>query len=133
MIRATASADPSDVNSVIQLAGLKPAQVPASHTLSADTQLLLSAIGSLERSLGSRNGYEKADKYFRIDNGKVMFEDGSSAELGESVCDVSYTKLGILIDIHPADEKIFVKGSGGKVTPFAASSIKSRGLTSLPF
>src|SRR5262249_27315039 len=129
----TASADASDVNSVIQLAGLRPAEAPVRRTVSADTQILLSAIGSLERRLEPPDGRDKALRFFRIEEDKVIFEDNTDASLGEEVYGPKANLIGQIVDIHPSEGRIYVRNREGKVMPFAANSIKSKGMTTLPF
>jgi hypothetical protein len=132
-IKETAAATADDINSVIQLAGLKPAETPVNHTVSGDTQILLSAIASLERRLEPTDNRSKSQRFFRIEGDKVFFEDETDASLGDQVYDSKGTIIGEVVDIHPAEEKIFIRNSVGKVIPFAAYSIKSRGLSMIPF
>lgn len=133
-IKETASSSGEGFNSVVHLAGLKAAKVPEKQEVSADTQLLLSAIASIERRIDTAETRAKAaPRFFQITDDKVEFSGGSTAALGEDIYDGNSTHLGKLVDIHPSDEKIFIKNKDGKVIPFAASSIKSKGLTIFPF
>lgn len=133
-LNETASASSNDINSVIQLAGIKAAEVPDSRTISSDTQVLLSAIAALERGLDQSESHaNKGTKFFHMEDDKVVFSDGSEALMGESVYDGKANEIGEIVDIYPASEKMYLKNKEGKITPFSASSIKSRGLTIIPF
>lgn len=133
-LRETAKPSSGSINSVVQLAGIKAADVPASQTVSPDTQLLMSAIAALERKIEIQDTSSKATvRFFKIDNDKVVFGDGTEATINTEVYDPRGESIGILIDIHPADEKIFIRQQDGKVLPYSAYSIKSRGLSLFPF
>lgn len=133
-ISETAKAGAAGVNSVVQLAGIKAAEVPAGQTVSPDTQLLLSAIGTLERRIDSFEVRGRSNaRYFSIEDEKVTFADGTEAELQDSILDREFKTVGVLVDIHPMDEKIFIRQDSGKIIPFSAYSLKSKGLTMVPF
>jgi hypothetical protein len=133
-ITETANAGAGNLNSVVQLAGIKAAEVPAGQTVSPDTQLLLSAIASLEKRIEDKeNGSQRALKFFHIEGDKVIFSDKTEVELDNEVFDSRGDSIGVLVDIHPADEKIFLRQESGKVIPYAAHSVKSKGLSAIPF
>lgn len=58
-VTETASTPEKDTNSIVHLAGIKPAEVPATQTISADTQIILSAINDLDRRV---NEVQKASR-----------------------------------------------------------------------
>jgi hypothetical protein len=133
-ISETAKAGPEGMNSVVQLAGIKAAEVPAGQTVSPDTQLLLSAIGTLERRIDTIEVRGRSNaRFFRIEDDKVIFADGTEAELQDSVLDRDFNSVGVLVDIHPMEDKIFIRQESGKILPFSAFSLKSKGLTMVPF
>lgn len=132
-ILETAKANPETVNSVVQLAGLKAAEVPAGQTISADTGILLQAISSLESRITSIEIDRQSERHFYFADEKVFFRDKSDAGIGAEIYDAQSDLLGELVDVHPADDKIFVKAKSGKVTPFYAFSLRSKGLTAFPF
>jgi hypothetical protein len=133
-IQETASANGKGINSVVQLAGITAAEIPAKQQVSGETQLILSAIGSLERRV---NGIENKGKvnarFFTTEDEMVAFQDNSSANINEQIFNQAGESIGILVDIHPADEKIFIKQEDGKIISYAANSVRSKGLTSFPF
>jgi hypothetical protein len=129
----TSSSTKDDINSVIKLAGLKVATVPETQTVSAETQLILSAFASLERRFDHPEGQNKQQKFFEIVDGKVIFQDSYSSAIDEDIYDGKGNLVGTIVDIHPNEEKIFIKDSKGKTTSFYAYSVRSRGLTSMPF
>lgn len=133
-ITETAKVNENDLNSVVQLAGIKTAEVPVGQKVSPDTQLLLSAIGTLERRIDSveiRSG--STARYFRTEEDKVVFADGSVGEINDQISNQEWQVLGTLVDIHPIEEKIFIRQESGKIIPYSAFSVKSKGLQALPF
>ena len=132
-IKKTAEADSGDVNSVIQLAGIKSAEAPIGREVTTDTKIILSAISSLEQRLDSIESQKRQKRYFRIDGTNIILENNRSVTLGDELYDVNKNSLGEIIDIHPAEDKVFIKNKDGKVTPFASYSVKSMGLTDIPF
>lgn len=133
-IQDTASANGKGVNSVVQLAGITAAEIPAKQLVSGETQLILSAIGSLERRVdGIENKGRVTARFFTTDDEKVIFSDKTTAELNDEIFNDAGESIGFLIDIHPADEKIFIRQEDGKIIPFAANSVRSRGLSVVPF
>jgi hypothetical protein len=131
-VKETANANPNSFNSVVHLAGIKAAEVPAGQTVSPDTQLLLSAIAAVERRIDVVDNRSKA-RYFQIKDDTIIFSDEMTGRIGDTVYDDNSAEIGKIVDIHPAEEKIFVRQQDGKVIPFSASSIKAKGMTTLPF
>ncbi|MFZ2160612.1 MAG: hypothetical protein WAW02_00205 [Sideroxyarcus sp.] len=133
-ISETAKAGAENLNSVVQLAGIKAADVPAGQTVSADTQLLLSAIAALEKRVeASESGLRQSSRFFKTEDERVVFTDGTEAAINNIVYDAQGEKIGLLVDIHPMEEKIFVRQESGKIIPFSATSIKSKGMSLYPF
>lgn len=133
-IKETAAGHENGFNSVVSLAGLKVAEVPKQREVSPDTQLLLSAIGAVQSRLDSIDTRARpAHRFFRVDGERIVFLDGTRAEIGTEVYEEGGKELGCIIDIHPAEERIFLRQKDGKVVPYSALSIKSKGLTSIPF
>lgn len=132
-LKETATADPSSLNSVVQLAGIKAAEVPAGQEVSHDTQILLTAIASLERHIEGVDNRAKM-RFFRIAEDSVIFSDSTTVSIDDNIVDSRGNIIGTLVDIHPSEEKIFIREEGGKVIPFSATSIKSKGLSAeVPF
>lgn len=132
-ISETATASEKDMNSVVQLAGIRAAEVPAGQTVSADTQLLLSAIGALERRIETVEGGDRDNiRFFRVEDTTVMFSDTSVAYIGDDVY-IQGNVVGTLASINPTDQKIFIRQESGKIMPYSAISIKSKDLSSIPF
>lgn len=135
-IKETATIEQSSFNSVVHLAGLKAAIMPEDQSISPDTQLILSAIGSLERRIESDLRSKIDNGHFQIIDDKVYFKDSSEAEIGEDLyqpCKGEIKPIGQLVDIHPSEEGIFVRREDGKIVPFFAHSVKSKGLSTIPF
>lgn len=133
-IQETAESDGKVINSVVQLAGIKAADIPAGQMVSGDTQLILSAIGSLESRIDIIEGRSRnSPKYFQTTEDRVVFSEHDHAKINEEIFDRNANLIGILVDIHPGEEKIFIKQENGKVIPYSANSVRSRGMTSIPF
>jgi hypothetical protein len=133
-IKETAKSLAEGFNSVVQLAGLKAATVPEEQEVSPDTQLILSAIAGLERRVESEERRGRSNEvYFHTVGEVVQFPGGDQATVGENIYDGPGNLLGTLVDIHPSEEKIFVRQKSGKVMPFSASSVRSKNLTTIPF
>jgi hypothetical protein len=138
-IKETAKADDAGFNSVVHLAGIHSATVPEKQEISGDTQLLLSAIAALEGRIDLLDGRarQSASRYFKVEEHGVTFGDGSLAKLGDDIYDPSLTgqdaDVGKIVDLHPAEQKIFLQRPNGKTTPFSGYSIKSKNLSALPF
>jgi hypothetical protein len=131
-IMDTCNASDDSMNSIVRLAGIKTAEIPQGQTISADTQLIMSTIASLEKRVLAVDVSEKI-RYFKIDDDKVYFQDGSDASINESVYDYHKNEIGTIADIHPESEKIFIKQDDGKIIPYSAYSVRSKGTGSLPF
>lgn len=127
-IKETSVAEAGSLNSVVQLAGIKAAEVPAGQTVSPDTQLLLSAIANIEKRIEAVDNRAKL-RYFQINEDNVVFADSSVGMIGDSIFDMKGNDMGTIVDIHPSEEKIFLRQGDGKVIPFASTSIKSKGMS----
>lgn len=133
-ISETANAGAENLNSVVQLAGIKAAKVPEGQIVSPDTQLLLSALGALERRIDTVEGKGRSTvRYFHIEDDKVFFADGTKGEIGDSILNDDFLIIGTLVDIHATGDKIFIRQESGQIAAYSAFSSKSKGLSTLPF
>ncbi|ENY3129446.1 hypothetical protein ACFXAP_003513 [Vibrio cholerae] len=134
-ISDTARSDGNGINSVVQLAGIMAADIPERQQVSGDTKVLLSAISSLEKRIDlTEKLSQRMHKYFHIDGGQVVFADGSVADIGSTIFDGAGNEEGTLVDIHPLEEKIFIKANeDSNPISFYAGSIKAHGLSCFPF
>lgn len=133
-IRETANAQTDGFNSVVQLAGLKTAKVPAEQEVSPDTQLVLAAIASLERRVqSSEERSASKERFFRITGSGVQLSDNDHVSVGEQIYDGPGNLIGTLVETHPFDEEILVKRQNGAIIALSAFSVRSKNLTTLPF
>lgn len=133
-ITETAKAGAEGLNSVVQLAGIRAAEVPVGQTVSPDTQLILSSINILERRIESIEGMNSHEKYFFITNeGRVIFNDTSEASLNDEIFDSKANVIGFLNAVNSSEDKIFVRQKSGKTLTFSALSKSSKELSALPF
>lgn len=122
-----------DLNSIVRLAGIKTAEVPAGQTISPDTKLLLSAIESLDRrvqTVEERDVFEQI--HFIVDGEKVHFVDGTESTPGTDLY-INGREFGRLMGLNPVKQSITVQVKGGKSTEIPASSPMAKGLTDVPF
>lgn len=132
-IQETAASNQNDINSVIRLAGIKPAEMPIDRAVSPDTQILLSAIASLERRLEPPDNRREEMKFFVVQkDGNVVFRDNTEAKLGDEIYDAECREIGKLVDVRPAQERIYIQKTDGNVEAF---SIRSKGMSAddIPF
>jgi hypothetical protein len=131
-IGETANATAQDTNSIVHLAGIKTAEVPASQTISADTQLILSALNSLERRVDDIQGISEAapsDYYVTRDSfvtpresfriGSEMFKNGNF--------------LGKVVELNDRAQAVRVETPTGIVKWVPANSDMLQGVDDIPF
>ena len=132
-LKETATGDGDGFNSVVQLAGIQAAKVPDQQKVSTDTQVLLAALVNIERRIDAvERKPNDGPRFFTLDGNLVKFYDTTQGEIGEDIYE-NGNSVGILVDIHPSEGKIFIKRSDGKVVVFSNSSIKSQHLSAVPF
>lgn len=139
-IKETANADPKDLNSVVQLAGIKTADLPASQTVSPDTKLLLSAIGSLERRLdsvekrpilpGATLAASEGGIVIATDSAVLM--DGSKIENGDTLYRDG-NLVGIVTGFDPSRYALTVESAHGGSTFVPGDSPLAKKLSLVPF
>ncbi len=101
----TFQSNEDEVNSLIQLLSIKPADLPSQISLSQESSLILEALNDLSVRLRKIEGKGKENNYIRNKNLKVALNN-AEYEIGEEI----YNKEGLLgkiIDIH--SDGIFLK------------------------
>lgn len=82
-IEETGNCSPRDMNSIVQLAGIQIAEVPTKQIISADTQLILSAIMALNRRVQDvEEAFDSGNTYFVINDRGAMFDDAHIYKIG---------------------------------------------------
>ncbi|MEN9670341.1 MAG: hypothetical protein RL018_618 [Pseudomonadota bacterium] len=136
-VRETLKTEGDSINSLVQIAGIKTAQIPESQTISADTQLVLSAIKGLEHRISKLENLDHArGRYFLIvDNGKrVIFDDQSEGYLGSTISQDDWLEIGKLTGIDLNNQSITIKTNSGALRRFHAFDPASKALNSdIPF
>lgn len=133
-INETSTADKGSYNSVVQLAGLTAAKIPDKQHVSPDTQLLMSAIASLESRINSQIQDNRTDtNFFTFSGEKVIFFDGTEARIGDTILDIRNNFSGALIEMQPSSGNINIKDKKGIAYPYSIFSPRSRYLTKVPF
>ena len=84
-ITDTATVSESDFNSVVRLAGIKAANVPAEQIISGDTKLLLDAIGALEARVRVNEDDGSGHGYFEVVSDGLISICGDKVKKGEDV------------------------------------------------
>lgn len=132
-IEATASPDARDYNSVVQLAGIKAATVPEAQTVTPDTKLLLTAIGSLEKRLSEvASATKRVDQRMFVTQDRIYFADGTTAIMGTEVFR-SGKPAGTVIQIDPHEQGFVLRGADGRPFPIRVSDDAARDLSEIPF
>src|ERR1017187_10835711 len=71
------------------------------------------------------------------ENGVVVLSTGETARLGEDIYELnepgSVEDVGKLVDVRPATQQIFIKGTVGRTLTFSPSSFRAQGFTTIPF
>ena len=140
-IKETASAGQDDVNSVVQLAALKPANVPDTKTISNETKILMSAIQNLERRFDNF-GYYYNDTLdvgamaitrpsFEINDGNIIFSGGGTARIGEKIYH-NGTLVGILNKIDQKNKAILIMDNN-RYRKYLQNDPKVAEFDSIPF
>ncbi|MGY6037427.1 hypothetical protein [Aeromonas sp. AE23HZ002T15] len=133
-LQETAKLDGKVINSVVQLAGIKAANVPDKQTVSGDTQLILSAIGSLESRINNVERKSRSiPKHFFIKDDCVYFSEHDRAKVGEEIYDGNANPLGVLVAVLPEEEGFLIRQKNGDVVQYHSNSARAKGMTSLPF
>lgn len=131
-IRETANNKSDNINSVVQLAGIKAAEVPATHHVTAETQLVLSAISSIEKMLMPAE-YKNNKLYFSTSDNVVTFHDETTCYIGDTVFNHMAKPIGKLAKIFGKEERIIIHGDDGYSYSYKAHDISSKELSGLPF
>ncbi len=137
-IRDTVNADTDGFNSVVHLAGLTPAKVPDKQEVSADTNLVLSAIAALDHRLNNRNAptpQARATSFFTVAEGIVIFFDKTVAKIGDPVYDLASNSSlrGVLAATDVARQRIILKHENGGSEDIPTGIPDSKNLSGLPF
>lgn len=126
-VRETANTPEKDTNSIVHLAGIKTAEVPPTQTISADTQLILSAFGQLERKVEILQGAKK--RYFVNEawaqglpkSNSTTGKSSSSYDIGSRVYR-SGVYLGQVKNFHENGRRVMVASESGEIYMFDAAT-----------
>lgn len=114
-ISETATTTDKDMNSIVQLAGIKTAEVPAGQTISSDTKLILSMFSNIEKRI---EGIEKRSTINNVPNfiafkTGIVTKSGDRIQIGEQLAS-GFETLGVLVDVDVKNQSIIVnKHKGG--------------------
>lgn len=142
-IRETEKAKGKDINSLVQLLGLKPATLPSQVELSNETSVVLSAINDLSKRMSSLEQTELLDNPFIIrakrkaKASKIIPLDGGEFEINNSRISIGDTlyisgkELGQLADVTP--DSIMIKKKNGELTAVSSHESKFNDIVPYPF
>ncbi|KAL0630285.1 hypothetical protein Q9L58_010868 [Maublancomyces gigas] len=131
----TANATDRELNSIVRLAGIQTATIPDRQIISPDTDLLLTAIGALDRRLQEieTSQFQEAERHFSIEGDVVTFSSGLTANKGDDLFSGTGDDLGKLIGINSKRQSILVKKGGAPAREFLATGQSSKGMDTIPF
>lgn len=135
-LQETGQCTPGDMNSVVRLAGVRTADVPQGQTISADTQLILDAIGALERrveAVEDANPAPAAGTFFRVLGGGAVVLANGEAIYPDTVLFKNGDEVGKLISADPAGQKILLHTPNGRHVSLKATAPVAEGLSTIPF
>jgi hypothetical protein len=131
----TASSPEKDLNSIVQLAGIKTAETPEGQTISSDTKLILSMFSNIEKRI---EGIEKKSVNNLVPN-FIAFKNGIVTKRGDTFITGKYLMnenelLGTLRDVDVQNQVIYVKKDKGGVVMYTNNSPETFDLTDdIPF
>lgn len=111
-IKETSIASERDLNSIVKLAGIKTAEVPAGQTISSDTTLILSAIAALERRVEEVEEIPVSKKIICNDE-SVKFLDGTLGRVGSQLFR-NGTPIGRISAINSAQRLLSIHSQNGE-------------------
>lgn len=142
-VEETEKAIGTDINSLIQLLGVKPATLPKNVELSDETSVLLSAIKDLSARIASLENHQPTTEFVfkpvanpflkssikKGENGSYQIND-ESMSIGDTL-HIKGNEIGQLVDVRGAT--IFVKNKKGEITKMAVSDPRFSEITTMPF
>lgn len=133
-ISETAAITGKDMNSIVQLAGIKTAEVPAGQTISSDTKLILSTFANFERRLTSIEGNSKSStqQNFVVGENGIILLNGREILIGEELY-ADGNELGILHRVGQKSQSILIKSNKGIIREYSAASPLTKDITDIPF
>ncbi|MBX9722119.1 MAG: hypothetical protein K2X81_12035 [Candidatus Obscuribacterales bacterium] len=130
----TSKSSDKDMNSIVQLAGIRTAELPAGQTISPDTELLLSSLNAIDRRLQALGEHESHSSVnFVVEKDKVIFSDGSDSKIG-TLMFARGEPIGTLLSLNPRKQTIVMQPKGGgSPIEIQANSPAAKGLSDIPF
>lgn len=116
----TAGADKTDMNSIVRLAGIHPAEAPGKTEISAETQVLLTAIQSIESRLNyverSKHSWNKSTTIESIERpAYIATKTGATVSLGSNISIAGLGITGKIIAINAETGLVRVRSDNGRI------------------
>ena len=133
-ISETAKSSDKDLNSIVQLAGIKTAEVPAGQTISPDTKILLSALGSLEHRIQAIEGRRAPSSpvYFMVEDDRILLDNGEVVGIGDTLYNKG-KEVGTIAAYSAPTQTIILKTGKNNAIEFQSHSPSAKGLNTIPF
>lgn len=132
-ISETATSTDRDLNSIVHLAGMKVAKLPEGKKISPDTEIILSAIGSIERRLNHVESRAAAsDSYFVIDPRGAVLSSGERVSVGEKLY-VNGKLAGLITGMDFRTQSMLIQTEAGDVFDIPSTSPWAKGFSVIPF
>lgn len=115
----TAGADKTDMNSIVRLAGIHPAEAPGKTEISAETQVLLTAIQSIESRLNyverSKFNWNKSTAIESIERPTfIATKTGATISTGSKISIAERDITGKIIAINAESGLVRVRSDNGR-------------------
>jgi hypothetical protein len=133
-ISETAKSSDKDLNSIVQLAGIKTAEVPAGQIISPDTKILLSALGSLEHRIQAIEGRKAVSSpvYFMVEDDRILLDNGEEVGIGDALFN-NGKEIGVISAYSVPKQTIILKTGKNSALELQSHSHGAKGLNTIPF
>ncbi len=125
------------INSIVALASVQAATIPDNTVISAEAQLILSALNSIGSKLNYKQTSDKDDQIngFYFNGNKVVFNDGSEGDIGSEVYDEHHNLFGVItrIDLKHDGVYLHLRRNDGQILVVSSRSKTAWKLTEMPF
>lgn len=129
-IKETYDASETEINSLIQLLSIKPAQLKDTVELSDDTSVILKAINSINDRLSFMEGRIKLVKNVMGESTHSYDINGQMITIGDTIY-IDHREKGILDDVYP--NEVWIRTPNNEIQKITADSNLFNKISKYPF